>query len=112
MEQTDTKENLALDFVAQKQGEGKLLSKSLEHNDSPKRLSGEMICQKRFPRLSSRCGRVAFPHLIGSLRSEQSKAMLIFPLWLLKLLFLQKARGDQSLLHSRGSKMESEPRQG
>lgn len=69
-------ENIALDFkflLPQKQGEGKLLLKSLEHSDSQSTFLAKMICQKRFPRLSSRCGRVADPRLRGSLHSERSK---------------------------------------
>lgn len=56
----------------QKQGEGKLLPKSLEHSDSPKRLSGEMICQKRFPRLSSLCSR--FAYRFSAQRAEQRES--------------------------------------
>lgn len=49
------------------------------------------------------------PYRFTAQRAEQRRALLIFPLWLLKLLFLQKARGAQSLLHPKGPQVESEP---
>lgn len=95
-------ENITLDFQVSRASEArgrKTFAQITGTQRFPKRVSGEMICQKRFPRLSSRCGRVADSHLRGSLPSERSKGpeepCSSFPRHL-------EARVTQTLPHPRG----------